>query len=35
MTHPLGTRGLSHLFNVALAELALHLDSLQYFGKAN
>ena len=35
MTHPSGTRGLNHLFNAALAELALHLVSLQYLGKAN
>ena len=35
MTHPSGTRGFNHLFNAALAELALHLVSLQYFGKAN
>ena len=35
MTHLSGTRGFNHLFNAALAELALHLVSLQYFGKAN
>ena len=35
MTHPSGTRGLSHLLSAALAELDLHLVSLQYFGKAN
>ena len=35
MTHPSGTRGFNHLFNAALAELALHLVSLQYLGKAN
>ena len=34
MTHPSGTRGFSHLFSAALAELALHLASLQYLGKA-
>ena len=33
-THPSGTRGFSHLFNVALAELELQFVSLQYFGKA-
>ena len=33
-THPSGTRGFSHLFNVALAELELQFASLQYFGKA-
>ena len=27
-------RGFSHLFSAALAELALHLASPQYFGKA-
>ena len=35
MTHPSSTRGFSHLFSVALAELALYLASLQYFGRAN
>ena len=35
MTQSLGTRGFNHLFNAALAELALDLVSLQYFGKAN
>jgi len=35
MAHPSGTRGLSHFLSVALAELDLHLVSLQYFGKAN
>ena len=34
ITHPSGTRGFSHLFSAALAELALHLASLQYLGKA-
>jgi hypothetical protein len=34
MTHPSGTRGFNHLFSAALAELALHLASLQYLGKA-
>ena len=33
MTHPSGTRGFSHLFSAALAEFALHLASLQYFGE--
>ena len=35
ITQPCGTLGFSHLFNAALAELALHLASLQYLGKAN
>ena len=35
MTHPSETRGFKNLFNAALAELALHLVSLWYFGKAN
>ena len=35
VTHPSGTRGFNHLFNAALAELALHLVSLHYFGEAN
>ena len=34
MTHPSGARGYSQLFSAALAELALHLVSLQYLGKA-
>ena len=33
MTHPSATLGFSHLFSAALAELALHLPSLQYLGK--
>src|SRR6056300_228478 len=35
MTHPCGSRGLSHLLRAALAELALHFCVLQYFGRAN
>ena len=35
MTHLSVTRGFNHLFNAALAELALDLVSLQYFEKAN
>ena len=34
ITHVSGTRGFNHLFSAALAELALHLFALQYFGKA-
>ena len=34
MTHSSDTFGFSHLFSAALAELALHLASLQYLGKA-
>jgi hypothetical protein len=34
ITHASGTRGFNHLFSAALAELALHLFVLQYFGNA-
>ena len=34
MTHPSATVGLSHLLSAALTEVALHLASLQYLGKA-
>ena len=34
ITHPVETRGLNHLFNVALAEFELPFFSLQYPGKA-
>ena len=35
MTQLLGTRGFSHLFKAALAELALHFVALQYLARAN
>ena len=35
ITHPSDSRGLSHLFKVALAELALHFFLLQYLEKAS
>lgn len=35
ITHPVETRGFSHLFEATLAEFELHFFSLQYLGKAH